>query len=150
MKESTEKTLSLPIAEVEVTALKDAITDKFGSLSQFARLTGRDRTEMAIRLNRNSQAAIEYQALMLQDAARICAQPLAPGYHITPLDRDKIKAALGRYSTITQFCKECKPKGGDAFNSVFISRVLNGVTGKITHRVKQLASVLDVELNAPV
>lgn len=140
MKSSTKKTLNLPFAEVEATEIKNAIADKFGSVSQFSRLTNRDLYELNLRLRCKSLLSAEYLQSVFEDAKTI-ANKLVMGYHLTPIQRDKLRAGLGHYPTVVAFCAEYPQ-----FSSVFISRVLAGNTNKITRKVKALADVLSIEL----
>ena len=139
MKNQTKKTLSLPFAEVEAKALKAAIVDKFGSLAQFCRITDRSLQILIDRLKHNSATSKQYLAAAFEDAKTRCNQP-ANGYHLTPILRGRLRAALGG-ATVVEFCSNHA-----GFSTVFISRTLNGQTEKITPKVRELAQALNVPL----
>ncbi len=143
MKDKAQQTLNRPFEAVTVADIKTAIVGKFGSLSQFCRITGRDVYEMNVRLRCTTAKSLEYQQAAFADAKRLCNQPIK-GYQLTPIDREKLKAALGRFETITAFCEQ-----NTGYSSVFISRVTHGATQKITPKVKALAKDLGVELEKP-
>lgn len=143
MKDSAKKTFNLPFAEVEAAAIKKAIAGKFGSVSQFSRLTNRDLGELNVRLRGKTPASVVYLEKVFADAKQLCNQP-ANGYHLTPIQREKLRAALGGFETVVAFCSQ-----NNQFSSVFISRVLHGGTSKITRKVKELAATLSVTLIEP-
>lgn len=143
MKASTKITFNLPFAEVEAADIRLAIADKFGSVSQFARITNRDSYELKLRLRCKGPASIGYLETVFADAKRLCNQP-AHGYHLTPIQRDKLRAGLGKHESAVAFCA-----ANPQFSSVFLSRVLHGGTGKITRKVKELATALNVQLIEP-
>ena len=143
MKKKTQQTLNLSFAEVEPQEIKAALVDKYGSLSHFCRLTNRDVYELNTRLRCKTQKSTAYMEKVFADAK---CTPNGPkeGYNLTATGREKLKAALGQYPTITAFCAQ-----HTAFSSVFISRVLHGGTGKVTRKVTALANTLQVELVTP-
>lgn len=138
--ETATATLAKPLMAITNAQLKEAVVAKFGSLSHFCRLSGRDLAECDSRLRRRSQASNEYLVAMLADAKRL-ANTKAEGYHLTDEARKSLSAKLATFPSIREFCRTHK-----GFSNVFVSRVINGHTEKATKKVKQLANTLSVAI----
>jgi hypothetical protein len=110
-------------------------------LARFCEITGRNLQEMNTRLLRDTERSRNYLMSADIDAATFCNQPKAK--LLTPVQREKIRAALANHGSITEFCTQAANRG---FSSVYISRVLNGRTKSITPKVEKLAAALAVDL----
>jgi hypothetical protein len=121
--------------------LKASIIAKFDTLARFCEITGRNLQELNTRLLRSTERSRLYLAAVATDVVQRCNQP-KPGL-ITAIQREKIRAALGRYSSITEFCTQ---HAAGAFTSVYVSRILGGRTKSITPKVEKLAAELGVTL----
>jgi hypothetical protein len=140
VKKSTNATLNLPIAEVEALALKSAIVDKFGSLAHFCRLTQRNLQDVNVALRKKTAGNTDFLNAIKEEARTKKAGP-APGYHFTDSHKKKLRDALNRFGTATDFCQKYPQ-----FSSQFISRITNEGLQRITKKARALASILSVEL----
>lgn len=142
MKKSTKETLSLPFAEVEVSALKAAIVDKFDSVANFCRITKRDLQEVNVALRKKTVGNTELLESVFNNACSINHKSAA-GYHFTESHKKQIKNALHGFGTITAFCQQYPQ-----FSNDFISRITNRGLSRITKKVKALALILSVDLQS--
>ena len=145
MKKSTEKILKKEFSEVTKRDISAAIIDKFGSVAYFSRLTKRNVAEMHVKLRErkfsleksNTPAFLES---VWEDVKRLACVEIE-GYHLTEQQRNELKSKLAAYSSVIAF-SEKHPQ----FTTVFVSRITNGYTEKITKKVREFATVLGVKL----
>lgn len=130
-----------PFEEMTGNELKTAIKNKFGNIARFCRLTGRDvyTFNKLFRLKRSPENLNELQAIYIE------AKAIQNGPANNELDapvRKKIKAAIfAKSNNILEFCEKY------GFSNTWVSTVLNGGVQKITPKVKQLFTALDMNVN---
>lgn len=130
-------------SQVSNTEIKAGLMGKFGSLSHFCRLSipARSLPKLNQYLRYRTPLSTPYLEQVWRDAKRL-GNVEVEGYHLTEGVRKNISANIARdYTSIRAFC-QAYPE----FSNVFVSRVTNGHTGKITPKIRELAAALNVEL----
>ncbi len=129
-------------SQVSNDEIKAGLMGRFGSLSHFCRLStpARKLPELNQNLRYRTERSTPYLERVWKDAKRL-ANVKVEGYHLTEEARKSLSTKLSGFGSIRAFCE-----AHSEFSNVFVSRTINGRTGKITPKIRKLATALKVEL----
>jgi len=122
--------------------IKARIKRKFGSLSQFARLSGMDRYELQKQFARRSGNA-GFLAQVNAKAGATSAQ--GKGGAIGPEKLARLKQALNAFGGVDKFCLENEAQHGN-YSRASIFQLLAGRRKRITPIIRELFAFFDIEL----
>lgn len=134
-------TFEKPFSEITVPELKAAITEKFGNVSRFCKITKRERYEFH-KLLRLKQTPDNLKLIekAFEDAKKTENKLLSN--ELTDELREKLRAGIyAKAKNILEFCEK-----HSEYPNTWLSGVINGRVAKITPKVKELAKLVNVSI----
>jgi hypothetical protein len=123
-----------------VETVKTRIITKFGSLNKFCNVTGLNLANLS-NLFRRKDSKQKQQELKDLLALANKADVTQTEYEITPEVIEKIRVAIvTKYKTYQAFCNQ------HGFSNTWLSALLNGKHKLVSYRVKELLTILKIEL----
>ena len=124
----------------QITILKE-VKERFGSINNFNKITGRQPTDLYYLKNYtyHKRSAVKQTIESIYGDIEMF-QPKR--LYLDDLDRSEIRQMIvEKYDTITAFSDD-----NSEFSTFWVSRIVNGNLSRITGKVKRLLETLEIEL----
>lgn len=125
------------MSESQILSLKDRIQKKFGSISEFARQTGIDRTSIQILFAVKNP---DQKLLALVDRKATVSKVRKPDGLIDPKKLESLKRAINASGGVGAFCRENK-----GFSRDTVNQVVAGKYKRMSPGVKRLFNHLKIK-----
>ena len=121
----------------QITILKE-VKERFGSINNFNKITGRQPTDLYYYTYHKRSAVKQTIESIYGDIEMFQPKRL----YLDDLDRSEIRQMIvEKYDTITAFSDD-----NPEFSTFWVSRIVNGNLSRITGKVKRLLETLEIEL----